>query len=280
MNYLKHRFSEAFQRLIPSENKDNRITVGDSVDIGTALNEDSPEEIDSDERRMITSILELDHTSSREIMVPRMDIVALDIDASLAQVADAMWETGHSRIPIFEDSIDNIIGVVHSRDLLNNLKNNNLDTHLADLVRTPLFIPDAKKLDDLLRDFQENHIQIAIVVDEYGGTSGLVTIEDLLEEIVGEIEDEFDVGQPAIEIINEPEAMVDARIPLDDLNEAFYTDFQGDGFAPLGGLLYQQLGKMAVPGDQVHVYGVDIKVITTLGRRIKQVHLTKVSIQN
>lgn len=280
MNYWKHKFSEAFQRLIPSGNKDNRITIGNSVDIGTALNEDSTEGIDSDERRMITSILELDHTASREIMVPRMDIVALDIDASLVQVADAMWETGHSRIPIFEDSIDNIIGVVHSRDLLNNLKNNNLDTHLADLVRTPLFIPDAKKLDDLLRDFQENHIQIAIVVDEYGGTSGLVTIEDLLEEIVGEIEDEFDVGQPAIEIINESEAMVDARIPLDDLNEAFYTDFQGDGFDTLGGLLYQQLGKMAVPGDQINVYGVDIKVITTLGRRIKQVHLTKVSIQN
>ena len=124
MNYWKHKFGDAFQRLFPSTNKGNQINTGNPLTIGSNSNEESPDEIDPDERRMITSILELDHTASREIMVPRMDIVALDIGSSLGQVADAMWETGHSRIPIFEDSIDNIIGVVHSRDLLNNLKNN------------------------------------------------------------------------------------------------------------------------------------------------------------
>ncbi|MDP6102310.1 MAG: hemolysin family protein [Dehalococcoidia bacterium] len=227
------------------------------------------------ERRMITSILKLDETTAREIMVPRMDIQAAETTSSLLPVAKMMWETGHSRIPLFEESLDNIVGVVHSRDILRNLATEDTEVSLDYIVRPPLFIPVSKRLDDLLRDFQENHIQIAIVVDEYGGTAGLVTVEDLLEEIVGEIEDEFDIGEPLREMLSESEAIMDARISLEEVNQAFSVNLRGEGFDTLGGLLYQQLGKMPVPGDEAKVDGLTIKVISTMGRRIKQVQVAR-----
>ena len=227
------------------------------------------------ERRMINSILKLDQTTAREIMVPRMDILAADAESAPVQVADMMRESGHSRIPIYRDSLDNIVGVVHSRDMLRNFGVDGEEVELADIVRPALFVPDAKRLDDLLREFQEHHIQVAIVVDEYGGTAGLVTIEDLLEEIVGEIEDEFDVDEPLHEMLDERRAVMDARIPLDEVNRVLSVSLQGDGFETLGGLLYQQLGKMPSPGDELQVDGLEIRVISTLGRRIKKVEVAR-----
>jgi CBS domain containing-hemolysin-like protein len=235
------------------------------------------EELAPHEREMITSILKLDETTAREIMVPRMDILAADATSSLSRVAEMMWESGHSRIPLYEESLDNIVGVVHSRDMLRNLSSEDVEVDLSDIVRPPLFIPDSKRLDDLLRDFQEKHIQIAIVVDEYGGTAGLVTIEDLLEEIVGEIEDEFDIGESMREMISSNEALMDARIPLDEVNQVFDVNLQGEGFDTLGGLLYQQLGKIPGPGDEVWVGGLTIKVLSTMGRRIKKVQVARVA---
>ena len=235
------------------------------------------EELAPHERKMITSILKLDETTAREIMVPRMDILAADAAVSLSRVAELMWESGHSRIPLYEESLDNIVGVVHSRDMLRNLTEDGMEVDLSDIVRPPLFIPASKRLDELLKDFQEKHIQIAIVVDEYGGTAGLVTIEDLLEEIVGEIEDEFDIGESMREMISSNEALMDARIPLEEVNQVFDVNLQGEGFDTLGGLLYQQLGKIPVPGDEVEVDGLTIKVLSTLGRRIKKVQVAKVA---
>ena len=231
------------------------------------------EELAPHERRMITSILELDETTTREIMVPRMDILAAEAASSPGHVAEMMRESGHSRIPLYEESLDNIVGVVHSRDMLGNLAADEAELDLRDIVRPPLFVPDSKRLDELLRDFQENHIQIAIVVDEYGGTAGLVTVEDLLEEIVGEIEDEFDMGEPMWETLGEGRTVMDARISLEEVNSVFAVNLQGDGFDTLGGLLYQQLGKMPSPGDEIEVDGLMIKVISTLGRRIKKVQV-------
>ena len=233
------------------------------------------EELAPHERKMITSILKLDETTAREIMVPRMDVLAADVTSLLAEVAEIMWESGHSRIPVFEESLDNIVGVVHSRDMLRNLASEDSEVSLNDIVRPPLFIPDSKRLDDLLRDFQENHIQVAIVVDEYGGTAGLVTIEDLLEEIVGEIEDEFDTGESMLEMLSESESVMNPRISLEEVNQVFAVNLHGEGFDTLGGLLYQQLGKMPSPGDEVEVDGLTIRVISTMGRRIKQVQVVR-----
>lgn len=234
---------------------------------------DHDEPLEPHERRMIRSILKLDQTTAREIMVPRMDILAADAESTPAQVADMMHESGHSRVPLYRESLDDIIGIAHSRDLLRNFGAGGEDVNLSDLVRPALFVPESKRLDDLLREFQELHIQVAIVVDEYGGTAGLVTIEDLLEEIVGEIEDEFDVDEPLHEMLDERRAVMDARIPLDEVNRVLSVNLEGDGFDTLGGLLYQQLGKMPSPGDELQVDGLEIRVISTLGRRIKKVEV-------
>ena len=239
--------------------------------------EDNPEEEDlaPHERRMIRSILKLDETTAREVMVPRMDILASEATASLAEVAELMWDSGHSRVPIYEETIDSIVGIVHSRDLLRHLPTVEQGPDVTSIARTPLFIPNSMRLDDLLKDFQEKHIQVAIVVDEYGGTAGLVTIEDLLEEIVGEIEDEFDIPESLKEIVSDNEAVVDARISLGEVNELFFVNLHGEGFDTLGGLLYQQLGRIPSPGDDIEVGGLHLKVLSTLGRRIKKVQVAR-----
>jgi CBS domain containing-hemolysin-like protein len=229
------------------------------------------------ERRMISSILKLDETTVHEVMVPRADIVAVDNSTSLVKVAEFMSETGHSRIPIYDHNLDNIVGVVHSKDLLKYLSDSSTKVEITDIARPPLFIPDAKRLDELLRDFQEMHIHMAVVVDEYGGTSGLVTIEDLLEEIVGEIEDEFDIPENMVDMIEDDEFLMDARVSLEELNRVFDLELEGEGFDTLGGLLYQQMGKIPAPDDEITVGQLNIKVISTLGRRIKKVQVRRLA---
>ena len=245
------------------------------ITLGELPEADLNEELEPHEEKMIRSILKLDETTAREIMIPRMDILAAEATSSLSVVAELMWDSGHSRIPIYEETIDNIVGVVHSRDLLRHLAKASPDVDLASIARPPLFIPALKRLDDLLRDFQEQHIQVALVVDEYGGTTGLVTIEDLLEEIVGEIEDEFDTVESLSEMLSDDEALMDARISLDEVNETFDANLEGDGFDTLGGLLYHRLGRIPIPGDEAEVDGLTIRVITTLGRRIKKVRVAR-----
>lgn len=247
------------------------------VALGELPETDLNEELEPHEEEMIRSILKLDQTTAREIMVPRMDILAAEATSSLSVVAELMWDSGHSRIPIYEETIDNIVGVVHSRDLLRHLATESSDVDLAGIARTPLFIPVSKRLDDLLREFQEQHIQVAVVVDEYGGTTGLITIEDLLEEIVGEIQDEFDIVESLSEMLSEDEAMMDARISLDEVNEVFDSRLEGDGFDTLGGLLYHRLGRIPSPGDEAQADGLSIRVVSTLGRRIKKVRVARMA---
>jgi CBS domain containing-hemolysin-like protein len=253
---------------------DSSVALAGGFDSEYSESQDE-EELAPHERRMITSILKLDETTAREIMVPRMDILAADATSSPSRVAELMWESGHSRIPLYEESIDNIVGVVHSRDMLRYMATVDTAVDLNDVVRPILFIPDSKRLGDLLREFQEKHIHIAIVVDEYGGTAGLVTIEDLLEEIVGEIEDEFDIGESMLEMVSDDEAVMDARISLEEVNQVFAANLQGEGFDTLGGLLYQQLGRIPSPGDEVEVDGLTIRVLSTTGRRIKKVQVAR-----
>ncbi len=290
------RIHTSLNKLIFRQEGNGNTVLLDPEDIADQINknisDDQDEELEPHERMMITSILNLDQTTVREIMIPRMDIVGAVSSSSLSQISQLMAQSGHSRIPLYTESLDNIIGVVHSRDMLGNRENSELEIRpdtstsenesdlqsLSSLVRTPLFIPESKKLDELLRDFQDQHVQIAIIVDEYGGTSGLVTIEDLLEEIVGEIEDEFDRGESISEIISPYEAMMDAKISLEEVNSVFDLSIQGEGFDTLGGLLYQKLGKIPVPGDELEEDGLKIQVVSTLGRRVKKVMVTKMPV--
>ena len=232
-------------------------------------------EADERERRMIRAILRLEDITAREVMVPRVDIVAAEASTPLTELPDLISEGGHSRFPIYEDTIDKIVSIVHARDLLRymSLGPASATLTLRDIARPAVFIPESKPLDELLREFQERRVTIAVVVDEYGGTEGLITMEDLLEEIVGEIEDEFETEEPGVVRVSENEVIVDARVNLDELNELLHSSLEGDGFDTLGGLLYDQFGKIPVVGDELTLDGLRMRVLSTAGRRIRNVRI-------
>ena len=222
------------------------------------------------ERRMIHAILSLEDTTVREIMRPRVDIVALEVDTPLEQAINRMLESGHSRVPVFQETLDNMLGVLYSRDVLEAVAHGR-ELTVEELVRPSYFVPESKRVDELLREFQERHVQMGIVIDEYGGVEGIVTIEDLFEEIVGEIEDEFEIEDPTVQRGDDGVTLVDARMKLDAFNAEFSAHITGEGFETVAGFLYSRLGKIPSAGDLVTVNGLRLEVVTTLGRRIKQV---------
>jgi len=227
--------------------------------------------IEAEERAMIRGIIKLVETAVREIMVPRIDIVAVDTDATVDEVMELIMERGYSRIPLYEGTIDNVVGVLYAKDFLRYLTRGAHPPSLKDIARPPYFIPESKKVDELLAEMRLNHVHMAIVVDEYGGTAGLVTIEDLLEEIVGEIEDEYDRSEVTVERIGPDEAILDARVSIDDLNEILGLAIEGEDFDTVGGFVYHLLGRVPIPGDEVSADGLRLRVLSVLGRRIKKV---------
>jgi CBS domain containing-hemolysin-like protein len=231
--------------------------------------------LEADQNEMIRSIFDLEETTAREIMVPRVDIVAAEKNTTIDELIDLMFGAGFSRIPIYQDTIDNIVGVVNAKDLLNLLKQGKQSVDLEQVTRPAYFIPESKKVDELLREFKEKRVTQAIVVDEYGGTAGLVSIKDVLEEIVGEIADEYDVSQPQIERLSMSEAVLDAKLSIDALNEEFKVGLEAEGFDTVGGLVLHQLGRMASAGDEIKVDGLLFAVLSTLGRRIQKIKVTK-----
>ena len=247
-----------------------------SADAATSANGDG-EPLDEHEARMIRGVIRLDQTTAREIMVPRLDVLAAEVGIPTARLADMMVESGHSRVPIYEGNLDRILGVAYARDILGYLNRSTgapgQVTH--DVVRPVLFIPESKTLEELLTEFQGRRVHMAIVVDEYGGVAGLVTIEDLLEEIVGEINDEFDVGEPEVQPIGDNEFLMDARVSLEQLQELLQVVVEGNGFDTVGGLVYQILGRIPATGDAVEYDGVRIEVRSTIGRRLNRLHVSR-----
>jgi len=231
--------------------------------------------LEQDEREMIHGIFEMSERPAREVMVPRMDIAAEPREATIRQVLDRIVVSGYSRIPIYQDSIDNVVGIVYAKDVLRHLREGKLDDPVEPIARPAYFVPETKKVDELLQDLQQKRVHLAIVVDEYGGTAGLVTIEDLVEEIVGEIRDEYDVNEEQLfQQVSEREAVVDARTPIRDVNEALDLTLNVDEFDTLGGLVYHELGKVPVEGDAIRVNGCLVTVLSTQGRRIKKLRVT------
>jgi len=236
----------AFQRVLRKRADQPPSQIeGLPADLGIAVDVDD-EPLDEREVRMIRGVVQLDKTTAREIMVPRVDMVAAELVTPLVQLASQMVESGHSRLPIYEGSLDQIQGIAYARDVLGRLSHGGETPRIltGDVIRPALFIPESKTLAELLSEFQQRQVHVAIVIDEYGGVSGLVTIEDLLEEIVGEIEDEFDVGEPQIKAISDNEFLMDARVSIDQLEELLHVAVEGDGFDTVGGFVYQRLGKM------------------------------------
>ena len=227
-----------------------------------------------EELRMIRGVLRMDSVKVREIMRPRVDMVAATVDSDLEAITELMAVGGYSKIPVYEASIDNVAGVIYARDLLRARDDGNGNpANVQSLARPAMFVPESQNLERLLQEFQERRTSIAIVVDEYGGVSGLVTVTDLIEEIVGELVDEFDVEEPEVQRISDSESLVDARASIDLLNEKLGTQIEAEGFDTVGGLVYRELGKMPSNGDTIQVDGLVITVQSTIGRRIHRVRV-------
>jgi CBS domain containing-hemolysin-like protein len=213
---------------------------------------------------MIQSVFELGDTPAREVMVPRTEMVWIESDKTAGQATSLAVRSGHSRIPVIGDNVDDIIGVVYLKDLVRRTYysvNGGQDTLVAEVMRPAVFIPDSKRLDDLLREMQRDRIHMALLVDEYGATAGLVTIEDVLEEIVGEIADEYDTGEVApVEDLGDNVFRVSARLPIEDVGELFGVEFDDDlDVDTVGGLLALKLGRVPLPGADVSAHGLRLR---------------------
>ena len=237
------------------------------------LTEEQLVNLDDKDREMLRSILRLDVSTSREIMVPRLDMVAVELNTALEQVAEQFIQSGHSRLPVYEDTIDQITGVVHSRDLLALLLQRKPDATLSEVMRPAFFIPESKRLDGLLQELQQRSLQFAIVVDEYGGTEGLVTMEDLLEEIVGEIEDEFSKSEAPITWLTDGAVIIDAGVTTEDVGELFGTQLHDPDVDTVGGYVYRTLGRIPQVGDKITADHLSIEVISVLGRRLRKLRV-------
>ncbi|MEO8626093.1 MAG: hemolysin family protein [Candidatus Limnocylindrales bacterium] len=229
--------------------------------------------IEAEEQQMIGAVLELAEQHVHEVMVPRIDMAALPVTATLDEMISTIVKEGHSRIPVYEGSVDKIIGILYAKDLLPLLKGGR-QPDLRKIVRPPLFVPESILIDDLLHQLQRQKVHIAIVLDEYGGTAGLVTIEDLIEEIVGEIQDEYDVEEPMLEPLDDDRARLDGRASVDDLTNHFgieLDDADREQYDTVGGLVFHQFGGVPHVGDTVEVDGLTLTVESTDGRRVGKV---------
>ena len=237
--------------------------------------EDEQGILEQEEREMIHSIFELGETQVKEVMIPRIDMTCVDSKHSPQQALDAIVKSGHSRIPVFKEKIDHIVGLLYAKDLLKPLKEGQSDFHILDLVREVLFVPETKKISELLREFQGRRMHMAVVVDEYGGTAGLVTLEDILEEIVGEIRDEYDVEEDLIKVLDERTAEVLAKINLHDLNEELGLELPDEEFDTLGGFVYDLAGEVPEKGTRWSHGNIDFTVLDVRGQRIAKVRVEK-----
>lgn len=227
--------------------------------------------LEQDEQEMIISIFQFRNTLAREVMVPRIDMLALDVNTSLTEAVDALLESGYSRVPVYEGKIDDIQGLLYAKDLLRAWREGRLD-NLRQLLRPAYFVPEAKKVDELLAEMQEKHFHMAIVVDEYGGVAGLVTLEDIVEEIVGEIQDEYDLREEQVyQQVSDDEYLFLGRIDLDDVNHILQSHLPVTEADTLGGFLYSRIGKVPIGGEQVVVDNILLTVEQVTGRRIRKV---------
>ena len=207
-------------------------------------------------------------------MTPRIDVRAIDAGAGLPALLELIVESGHSRIPVYEGSVDTVVGIVHAKDLLPALARGERDLDLRPLMRLPLVIPENRRIDDLLDEFRRSSVQMAIIQDEYGGTAGLVTVEDLLEELVGEIQDEYDQEDAPFQTLSPNVYRIDARMAIDDLNDLLDLDLPHEDFDTVGGFVFGQFGRQPGIGESVGYENLAFVVEKTDGRRVDEITLT------
>ena len=238
--------------------------------------------LEAEEEQMIHAVIELGERRVHEVMIPRIDIVGMDVTVDLETAVDQIIDGGHSRLPVWEGSVDQVLGILYAKDLLPFLKAASGERpSVRALLRAPVFVPESITIDDLLHEFQRRKVHIAIVLDEYGGTAGLVTIEDLLEEIVGEIQDEYDAEEEMVVRLDDDRVRFDGRASVDDIGDA-WDDLDLDDlledreeYDTIGGLVFHRIGGVPRPGDIVRLQGVTITVESTDGRRVSKVLVTR-----
>ena len=231
--------------------------------------------VDADEVEMIESVIELGQTQAGEIMTPRTEIFALPGNIPWQKAAEELFQAGHSRVPVYMDDVDHIVGILYAKDLLKNVASDQTPASLKSILRKPYFVPETKLLDDLLTEFRLRKVHIAVILDEYGGTAGLVTIEDILEEIVGEISDEYDLPEPALVTrINEKTCEVDGRIHIDDLNDTMKLKLPEDeDYDTVAGFVFSQLGYIPSNGETLDSCGGRFTIIDANERKISKLRV-------
>ena len=256
------------RREVPFVNEEELKTL---IDVG-----EDKGTLDQTEREMIHSIFEFGETMVREVMVPRMDMVCVEKSMPIEEVLTLVKEKGHSRIPVYSEQVDNIVGVLHVKDLLPYMRLKKEIPGLVDLVRKAYFVPESKMIDELLREFQGERTHMAIVVDEYGGTAGLVTLEDVIEEIVGEIRDEYDKEKPLFRQVDEKVWLVDGKIDIEDLNEALGLEIPAEeDYESLGGFIFSLLGRIPDEKEEVRYQDLRLIVEKVQRQRIEKVRVVR-----
>ena len=232
--------------------------------------------LEAEEEQMISAVMSLSDSKLHEVMVPRIDIVAIDQEATFDEAVEVVLKEGHSRTPLYRESVDHIVGILYAKDLLRLIAAGGTRPRLRDIMRPALFVPESQSVDDLLHELQRRKVHMAVVLDEYGGTAGLVTIEDLLVEIVGEIQDEFDEEEPMKVEIGPGEVILDGRAAIDDLTELVEPALEledDEEYDTLGGFVYHRIGRVPVVGDAVVIEPFLITVIKVSGRRVGKVRV-------
>ncbi|WP_254151031.1 hemolysin family protein [Candidatus Chloroploca mongolica] len=233
--------------------------------------------IEHDEREMIESVFEFGDTLLREIMVPRVDIVGIELESSLEEALDMVSNSGHSRIPVYTETIDQIAGILYAKDLIPILRQGKLDQTIESVLRPAHFVPETMKVNALLEDLQHRKVHLAVIVDEYGGTAGLATIEDLIEQIVGEIQDEYDTEGPSVQPLADGSYLVNARVPIYDINELLDLNITSTAAERIGGLVYETLGRVPRVDDAIVLDELTVRVLAVKGIRAQKLQLIRSS---
>jgi len=236
------------------------------------------EDMEENEREMIESILEMNETVAREVMVPRIDMVAIDVETSFQEALNIIISAGHSRIPVYEDHIDHIVGILYAKDILRCFRDQVIDMPIRELLRPPYFVPVSKKVDVLFQEMQKQRVHIATVIDEYGGTAGLVTIEDIIEEIMGDIQDEYDVEDTYVQVISSDAYLLNSRLDVYSLSKLLDIELDNDEADTLGGLLFSLMEHVPDQGESIEYQGWRFTVLALDGRRIEQVRIERIII--
>lgn len=274
---VMHAFDLPVRRLSGAEDEDTENGEAKQEILQAAAEGAAEGSVDAEEVEMIESIMELRDTHAVEIMTPRTDIFALSAGTPLVAASHAITEAGHTRVPIYENDLDHIVGVIYAKDLLRYIGREDVSVSLIDLARAPYFVPETKRLDDLLREFKSRKVHISVVLDEYGGTAGLVTIEDVLEEIVGDIEDEYDTAEEAqYRQISESVIEADGRMHVDEINDLLNLNLpEEDDYDTVAGFIFSVLGYIPKENETFAASGAEFTIVQADERKISRVRLKK-----